>query len=798
MTSANAKPKLVFFQYQFSENLPAFVLLHRQQQAKCLSEFFEVKVLQSDCDYAQVCDEHEPDLALFEMLSGDDAVAARRLKITNVSRERRVPKLALLNADAWCEASAGFISDMECLGVDAAFSICTTAAEHLPELADLLYVWPNCINPEIHRDYGESKLIPFLLTGASSSQYPWRRAISKRLAEHYPSLVCPHHGYAGGAATARMMWGEGYARTINASWFVPTCGTVAREVVRKHLEIPGCHACLITEKSPALEAAGFVDMQNCLFAEESNVLDKVTHLFNDPAELQRIINAGHQLVHSRHTMRQRDQIFQWFKLHKELTPKRRIVQQDPFGLLAIVEQSSGARSLHLAGGGVHLKLLRQGDEKLADHQYSEAEVLYRQSSNYIHWMPGPKFKLALCSLYRGDAKAALATIVSTTKYVLADYGALEPDPVEWAYLIKSLLCLGRLKAARDRAHQFAWLSHPELDRVRCLAAMLTGTSWNAASASESTARYRRSIHQLPERSFEEWCEEAGRMLEVCGRKRLALILRRRLAAQQSADPRSSSGGSPGVAVAPQAAERPGLGRENGELGRKRVTLRGFDNPLVLERVQARLAAVGAGSAQGLQRGLRAFFPSRFRRKEDDGFCQALRGVVQAESIKTALIIGAAARRPGTEVFLRVGAGGNGQPSVFCANGATRGFVKLQKAFASHAVIKCYNASIASANDFAKALYEALERIKQDYQIPFFDLVVVDGPGLQYQVPLGGGVTEAILRADLVVLNGINTCCNYENHYRMVNESGFGLVEHDPGWQDGYAVFKKERELKTHD
>ena len=35
----NAKPKLLFFQYRFSDNLPAFVLLHRQQQVKSLSEF---------------------------------------------------------------------------------------------------------------------------------------------------------------------------------------------------------------------------------------------------------------------------------------------------------------------------------------------------------------------------------------------------------------------------------------------------------------------------------------------------------------------------------------------------------------------------------------------------------------------------------------------------------------------------------------------------------------------------------------------------------------------------------------
>src|SRR5262249_24332264 len=157
--------------------------------------------------------------------------------------------------------------------IDTAFSICTTAAEHIPELADKLFVWPNFIDADVYRDYGQAKVVPVFFPGTiATPQYPWRRRVATVVAECYPSLLSPHHGYdRKRSRIGRMMYGECYARTINASWFVPTCGSVAKEVLRKHFEIPGCKACLITEKSAALESAGFVDMQNCVFADETTV-----------------------------------------------------------------------------------------------------------------------------------------------------------------------------------------------------------------------------------------------------------------------------------------------------------------------------------------------------------------------------------------------------------------------------------------------------------------------------------------------------------------------------------------------
>ena len=455
METNRAKPRLVFFQFKWDERLPEFLLIHKREHVKCLSQFFDVTVINSDCNYQQICDKHEPDLALFE--SGVNHVTCQRLKIENIRSYPEIPKLGLLHADGFCNARAGFLSDMDHWAIETFFAISITAAEHSPEIADKLFAWPVFVDPEIYHDYSQSKNIPALFTGNKSPLYPWRTKIVKLVLERYPSLICPHSGYdrQRSATTMRVLVGESYARMINASWFVPACGTVAKEVVRKHFEVPASRACLIAERSPGLEAAGFVDMINCVLADEHDVLDKIDWLFQNPDKLNTIMDAGYKLAHSRHTMEHRDQIWRWFELHKNLRSDERIVQPDPFGAPVVVPQRSGTRTAHILSDGLHLNLLRQGDQGLWNGRYEEAERLYLRCASYIHWFPEVKFRLALCSLYRGNAKKALSWLEELIHFTLCVYKAIDPDPVEWAYLIVSLLCLGKVDVAMDRAREFA-------------------------------------------------------------------------------------------------------------------------------------------------------------------------------------------------------------------------------------------------------------------------------------------------------------------------------------------------------
>src|SRR3954468_18385820 len=204
------KPKLVFFQWDHSA-LPAFAQLHMRLHARCLEEFFDVTVINNDCDYVEVCDRYQPDLSLFE--AGVNYVGSRRPTIRNTSANLSVQKAGFHNGDSWCEARAGFVSDMDRWGIETFFTISTTTAEHSPDLADRLYVWPNFVDGELYRDYGAAKIIPVLITGKSDPLYPWRQRVNRLLAKHYPAFVCPHQGYSK-RSTSWALYGEQYARLI--------------------------------------------------------------------------------------------------------------------------------------------------------------------------------------------------------------------------------------------------------------------------------------------------------------------------------------------------------------------------------------------------------------------------------------------------------------------------------------------------------------------------------------------------------------------------------------------------------
>jgi hypothetical protein len=411
---------------------------------------------------------------------------------------------------------------MERWGIETFFSISVTTAEYTPGIAEKLFVWPNFIDSDICHDYGQLKVVPVLFNGSMISLYPWRQKVYKKVSERYPAMTFPHFGYENHSPL--MIHGEQYARTINTAWFVPSCGTVAKEIVRKHFEIPGCKSCLITERTPSLDAAGFVDMRNCVFADENDVLDKMNYLFKNEDELEQIITAGYDLVHSKHTLRQRDQIFQWFELYRQLKPNQKIVQAGPFELLRIVEVASGISNKHIISGGPCAVLLRRADEKLWVGHYDQAEALYLECLAFIGWMSEPKLKLTVLNLFQGKPDLALKWISEPIENTLGSYNYLDPDPIEWAYFIIALLCKGDIHEAIIRANQFPSLCHPELDRIRWVVHFLQNEHQKHALSDSLLLRPRHSIHQLPQSGFVDWVKKLCLMLTACDQANIAEML----------------------------------------------------------------------------------------------------------------------------------------------------------------------------------------------------------------------------------------------------------------------------------
>jgi tetratricopeptide (TPR) repeat protein len=763
----NKKPRLVFFQFRYDHNLPAFLLTHARDHVRCLSQFFDVTVVNEDCDFAKVCDEVEPDLALFE--TGVNHLTCRRLTITNVHSNPAVPRLGLHNADAFCIARSGFLSDWDHWKFDAAFAIATTAAEHTPEIAEQLFVWPNCIDPGTYRDYGERKNIPVLFTGNTNSLYPWRRKIQKLVSERHPSLICPHSGYAGGSNT-HILHGEPYARLINASVIAPACGTVANEVVRKHFEIPACNTCLVAERTAALEAAGFIDMQNCVFADEHDVLDKLDYLFRNRDQLQEITSRGHQLVHAQHTYVNRDQIYQWYELRRQQQPNQRIVQSNPFGGLELVDTSTEIRSSHVNGAGRHLALLSRGNELLRTGHYDDAEAAFTKCLNYIGWMPEPKLGIALCRLQKGDPGTAADLLSEQIEFTLASYGAADPDPVEWAYYVIALLCQGKVGTAAKCAGQFNWLAHPVLDRARRVVAVL---QHGAAEWKAQAYKRRHSIHVVTDQGYEEWLGQICRMLRACDRSELADRLLESTKASRPLDPDAA-----GEEI--KVTEEQARGSDGYPVRQFRDRYRRRKSRLSIKR------AIGR-SAHFLERKYGYFLPYRLSEKKRDQFFSQIAAIGSQQGITRALVIGVPPSPGSLEALLSGMSGDDAPPQVLCVDRPTRRFRQLERRFAGNLVFRELGAGPEAE------MRESLEKLtKMDGRggVGAFELVLVNGTSASVLGLTSGSLRPYLTGARVVVLDDINNLVAHESLSALVAAGTHQVAAHDPDLRGGYTILKR--------
>ena len=450
-----------------------------------LRHYFDVAVINANSDFSEACDLHEPDIALFE--SGYRSHGSRRISVRNTASNPALPRIALHNGDAWCDRRSGLLADLEDWRIEAVFTICTLTPAYTPSVATSLYVWPNFINPAVHRDYGLAKTTDIFLTGQTGSLYPWRRAVFPKLKARYDCTYSPAAPY-GISELQGQLSGDRYARQINASHIVPTCGTIAGEVVRKHFEVPGSRACLLTEKTSGLEAAGFQDMVNCVFADPNDVVDKIDALLADRNLLAAVTEAGHTLIGQCHTFASRPQILQWYEANRARCNGQPIVQDGPFGDLRIGDTPS-ALSRHLNGSGLDRQLLRQGDRLMEEKRFDLAEAKYIDCLEYIPYLPEAKLRLAVAQLNDGRPGQAKQTIIDLIRVSLIDYGASRPDPIEWAVYLIALICCDEGDKARRLAAHYPSLRTNYLDLIF----RILGLPLQPAAQPSVT----RTIHDLP-------------------------------------------------------------------------------------------------------------------------------------------------------------------------------------------------------------------------------------------------------------------------------------------------------------
>jgi len=463
------KPRMVFFRI-LDPALPEFITGHFRDHLKCLRQYFDVSVIDTNADYDEVVDRLQPDLALFE-----SGVYARRGRaIANTHRHPEVAKVGLLNADGYCPTRSVFLADMDDWGIDTFFTIAVSAVGYTPDIADRTYAWPNFADRSVFHPFPEAKSQSILLSGSREANYPWRVRVDRVLRERFPVTSMPHAGWFDRAGATAMPTGESYARSLSSALIVPTCGTIAEELVRKHLEIPAAGALLLTERTPAVEQAGFIDMVNCVFADHEDVADKVEFLLHNVDVLAAMTAAGTRLAHDRHSIENRDQVRQWYELQKG-APGKRIVQPDLFGPLALDDAGDSGPVSFVGRPGVDRRLSQSADALLVAGRPGQAADRYGQVLNF-HFEPEAALGLARSSVKLGRPERARELLEHSTAIVVRSHGASHADPVEWAWLCRVALCRGDLEQAREYAAAYPTIRHPELDRMRAVVAELVGAS----------------------------------------------------------------------------------------------------------------------------------------------------------------------------------------------------------------------------------------------------------------------------------------------------------------------------------
>ncbi len=504
------KPRLLLFR-SIRANLPPFILQHFEDQEDCLRQSFNLHVISDiDCDLDRLCDLHQPELLMFE-----SGVYAGKRTIRNYHTHQHIPRIGFCNSDAYCAARSIFLSDMDRWGVETFFTHSISMPSYTTEIADRLFLWPNSVNPKRFSFQRQPKCTTVLLTGSRAPHYPWRNAISRILSERFPVANSPHFGWFDANAAGTMVMGDAYVQQLAQSIFVPACGSIAREAVRKHFEIPAAGACLIAEKTPALEAAGFVDMENCIFADQSDVVDKVSYLLDHPPELECIVEAGKNLVHLRHTIRKRTQVADWLALHKQRREGQRIQQRDPFGKLELVANDSLSDPSCFSSGSEQITIIRSGMVDVGRNDLMAARAKFTRSNNW-RFTTEAALGMALASIRDGRPRVAMEWIWRILDNDLS-MNALEPEPVVWATLIRAWLCMGKLNEARRHSQVIPWVNHHELDRMRNLVAHLS----NLPPPARSTLPQRATVHALEKLAIEEWRSRLAADMRKCGQFQLS-------------------------------------------------------------------------------------------------------------------------------------------------------------------------------------------------------------------------------------------------------------------------------------
>lgn len=212
----------------------------------------------------------------------------------------------------------------------------------------------------------------------------------------------------------------------------------------------------------------------------------------------------------------------------------------------------------------------------------------------------------------------------------------------------------------------------------------------------------------------------------------------------------------------------------------------------------------------------------------DEFYAAIQKIARQENIKTVLEIGSSSGGGSTEAFVTGLRANLHQPQLFCMEVSKPRFAELQKTYANDAFVHCYNVSSVGLDAFPSEdevaefyhttptnlnyypleriiswLHQdiayvkdsgvegsGIEKIKQENNIDFFDVVLIDGSEFT-----GCAELDQVYGAKFILLDDINAFKNYHNHQKLLADKGYILIAENKKTRNGYSIFKKASETE---
>ena len=301
------------------------------------------------------------------------------------------------------------------------------------------------------------------------------------------------------------MVGEECGQMLNRSWFSAGCGTITHTSTLRMLEIPSSRCCLITEDIKMTRAMGFVDGENCLMTDGKDIVERVRELLDDKPRLTRIIDAGYELVRSRHGASNRRVFREYYDLLKAKRPDQRIIQPDAF------------KSLTLAGINDPMpdepyddcplfEMIQHGYVLLGEGNYKEAMDVFRKANAHVPYNAESLAGIALCLMKLGDYEKAFVALINTYRFTRVMHSPVY-DPVSQALTGFAALRAGKTQDAVQVLALQPGVRHPALDAARfVVVSIIPELIKNApfSTCNRSSAPNLDTMHVFPPMDFDGW------------------------------------------------------------------------------------------------------------------------------------------------------------------------------------------------------------------------------------------------------------------------------------------------------